>query len=41
MSAADLKRVQLLAELDAEQREAIAGELEDLRLDAGCVLFEE
>ncbi len=41
MRAADLKRVQLLAELDEEQREAIVGELEDLRLDAGCVLFEE
>jgi len=41
VSLADLKRLQLLAELHEEERETIVSELEELWLDAGSVLFEE
>lgn len=41
MSEIDLKRLQLLAELEPEEREAIGDALEPLRLDAGTLLFDE
>jgi CRP-like cAMP-binding protein len=41
VSEVDLKRLRLLAERDAPEREAIAEELEPLALDAGTLLFEE
>jgi CRP-like cAMP-binding protein len=41
VSDADLKRLQLLSELQHQEREAIADALEPLRLEAGTLLFDE
>ena len=41
MSALDLKRLTLLAELEEAERQAVAEELEPLALEAGTLLFDE
>ncbi|MDJ0852623.1 MAG: cyclic nucleotide-binding domain-containing protein [Myxococcota bacterium] len=41
MSLDDLKAFPLLAELDESEREAVSEALEELRLDAGTLLFDE
>jgi len=41
VSRADLKKLQLLGELGDEDRDVVAAQLEDLRLEAGALLFDE